>query len=191
MSKIAIVDFDGVIANIEEHVSIAQERARALAGTWNPDTQREEQRKALSSIFYSEQGFFDTELVVYDRLMQGGEVALAQLLQEYESVVILTSRPLSMREATLQWFAQHCPGCERITFIFKDSNERAIKTAAWKARVIAQFAEQCKTLLFIDDDAHNRDAVKAILADLNSVTLFVASSLEEGLRINQTSRDKV
>lgn len=179
MSKIAISDFDGVIANITEHTKIAQERAKAFALELALDPKEEAYRKALSSFFYSERGFFDNELVKYDQLMSGCGKALAQFSQEYDKVIVLTSRPSSMREATLQWFSQQCPGYESIQFIFKDSNESVMKTAVWKANTVAYFAEQYEAVLFIDDDERNREAVKALATELNNIAIFVKSCFEE------------
>jgi hypothetical protein len=179
MSKMAICDFDGVIADIAEHTKIAQERAKAFVLQQAPGLDGEAERKALSRFFYSERGFFDNKLVEYDQLMSGCNKALAHLSQEYDKVVVVTSRPPSMREATLQWFSRWCPGCENIEFIFKDSEESVVKTATWKARIVAHFAEQYDTLLFIDDDERNRKTVEAIAAHLNNVTISVKSCFEE------------
>jgi hypothetical protein len=178
MSRIAILDFDGVIANIAEHTKIAQERAKAFVLQQAPGLDGEVERKALSTFFYSERGFFDNQLVECDQLMTGCDKALAHLLQEYDNVVVLTSRPPSMREATFQWFSQWCPGYESIVFIFKDSDEGVEKTTTWKARTVAHFAQQYDTILFIDDDERNRKAVEAIAAGLHNVTLSVKSSFE-------------
>ncbi len=179
MSRLAISDFDGVIANITEHTKIAQERAKAFALALALDPKDEAYRKALSTFFYSERGFFDNELVRCDQLMSGCGNALAQLLQEYDKVIVLTSRPISMREATLQWFLQWFPGCKNIEFIFKNSTESVMKTAIWKAHTVALFAEQYDVILFIDDDERNRDAVEFMAADLNNSAIFVKACFEE------------
>lgn len=179
MSSIAICDFDGVIADNAEHTKIAQERARAFVFQQASGLDNEAERKALSRFFYSEQGFFDNKLVEYDQLIIGCSEALVRLLEKYDRVVILTSRPLSMREATLQWFSQRCPGHENIAFIFKDSDESTMKTAAWKAHIVTSFAEQHQTILFIDDDEKNRKAVATIAANLKNVTISARSCFEE------------
>lgn len=179
MSSIAILDFDGVIVDATIHTNIAQERARAFIREQALDLDRAAERKALSTFFYSERGFFDTTLIDYDQLIPGCSRALANILQEYDIVVVLTSRPPSMREATRQWFSRWCPGYEHIEFLFKDVDESVMKTAAWKAQMVAQLAEHYDTLLFIDDDERNRKAVAAILADLKNVTTSVKSCFEE------------
>ncbi|HZO75883.1 MAG TPA: hypothetical protein VFB60_27030 [Ktedonobacteraceae bacterium] len=179
MSSIAICDFDGVIADSAEHAKIAQERAKAFMLQQDSSIDREAERKVLSRFFYSEQGFFDNRLIEYDQPMVGCSEALAHLSEKYDNVIVLTSRPLSMREATLQWFTRWCPGYENITFIFKDSDENIMKTAVWKARIVASFAERYHTILFIDDDKRNREAVAAIAANLNNVTISVKSCFEE------------
>ena len=179
MSSIAICDFDGVIADSAEHTKIAQERAKAYLLQQASSLDREDERKALSSFFYSEQGFFDNRLIEYYQLMAGCSEALACLSEQYDHVIVLTSRPLSMREATLQWFTRWCPGYENITFIFKDSDESTIKTAAWKAHIVASFAKQYHTILFIDNDKRNREAVTAIAANLHNVNMAVKSCFEE------------
>lgn len=178
MSKIAIADFDGVIADVREHTKIAQERARAFVREQTPGAEGEAERKALSRFFYSEQGFFDNTLVECDQVVTGCHTALASLLREYDKVVVVTSRPPSMREATLQWFSQWYPGNENVEFIFKDVNESVLRTAAWKARAVAHFAQQYETLLFIDDDERNRKAVEAIAADLHHVTISIKSCFD-------------
>lgn len=106
MSSIAICDFDGIIADIAEHTKIAQERARTFVLQQTPGQDHAAERKALSRFFYSERGFFDTRLIEDDQLMDGCHQALAHLAREYDQVVVMTSRPPSMREATLQWFSR-------------------------------------------------------------------------------------
>ena len=179
MSSIAILDFDGVIVDPTIHTNIAQERARAFVREHVLDLDRATERKVLSAFFYSEQGFFDTTLIEYDRLMPGCSKVLANISRHYDTVVVVTSRPSFMREATLQWFSRWCPGYEHIEFLFKDSDENAMKTAAWKAQRVAQLAEHHDTLLFIDDDERNRNAVTAIRANLKNVTTSVKSCFEE------------
>jgi uncharacterized HAD superfamily protein len=179
MSSIVIVDFDGVIADHTEHTKIAQERARAFIREQAPGSESRPERKVLSTFFYSERGFFDTELVEHDQLMPGCHKALAHFSQAYDKMVIVTSRPLSMREATLRWFSQRCPDYQHIEFLFKDSDESTIKTAAWKAQIVAHFAEQYDTLLFIDDDEKNRKTVEQKAADLGHVTISVTSCFDE------------
>jgi hypothetical protein len=56
MSKIAVLDFDGVIADMTVHAQIARERAKAFALQQAPDPASAAYRKAASSFFYSEQG---------------------------------------------------------------------------------------------------------------------------------------
>ncbi len=182
MSRIAVCDFDGVIADITEHTKIAQERAKAFVLQQALELDAVAERKALSRFFYSEQGFFDTRLIEHDQLMSGCHQALAHLAQAYDKVVVVTSRPPSMREATLQWFSRWCPGYENIEFIFKDIEESVLKTATWKARLVAHFARQYETILFIDDDERNRKAVEALAADLPGVTISVTSCFEECFR---------
>ncbi len=84
-----------------------------------------------------------------------------------------------MRQATLRWFSQQCPGYEQIEFLFKESDESTIKTAAWKAQIVAHFAEQYDTLLFIDDDEKNRKAIEEKAANLRHVTISVTSCFDE------------
>lgn len=61
----------------------------------------------------------------------------------------------------------------------KDSDESTIKTAAWKAQVVASFAEQYHTILFIDDDEKNRNAVASVAANLKHVDISIKSCFEE------------
>src|SRR5579885_369434 len=118
----------------------------------------------------------------HDQLMSGCHQALARLWREYETIVVVTSRPPSLREATLQWFSRWCPGYEHSACIFKDREESVLQTATWKARLVAHFARQHETLLFIDDDERNRNAVAALAADLPNVTISVRSCFEEWVR---------
>lgn len=182
MSRIAVCDFDGVVADSAEHTKIAQERAKVFVLQQASDLDEATERKALSRFFYSERGFFDTRLIEHDQLMSGCHQALAHLAQAYDNVVIVTSRPPSMREATLQWFSRWCPGYEHMEFIFKDTEESVLKTASWKARLVAQFARHYDSILFIDDDERNRKAVEALAADLPGVTIVVISCFEECFR---------
>lgn len=175
MSRIAIVDFDGVIADVTEHTKIAQERAKTFVLKQALVSDEQAERKALSTFFYSEQGFFDNTLLEYDQPIPGCIEALTDLLQQYDRVVVVTSRPLSLREATLQWFSQKCPACESIAFFFKNSDENQVKTAAWKASIVARFAKQYDTILFIDDDVRNRKAMETMASRLQNVTVIIQS----------------
>ncbi len=177
MSKIAVVDFDGVIADMTIHTQIARERAHAFALQQAPDPESKAYRKAASAFFYSEEGYFDQDLLELDQPVIGSREALRQLLQEYDEVIVLTSRPPSLQEATLAWFRRYFPEQEAITFLFKESHEHEIKTAVWKAQIVAQFAKRCETVLFIDDDERNRKAVEALAAELSHVTIVVRSQL--------------
>jgi hypothetical protein len=179
MSSIAILDLDGVIVDISLHAQKALELAETFAISLYPDPDSETYKKARRTFFYSERGVFNVELIELDRLILGCEKALEQLVQEYDKVVVLTSRQQSMREATLKWFSQSCPGFESIEFIFKDSDEQTIKTSTWKASVIARFAESYDTLLFIDDDERNRKAVEE--AALGNVVIVIERELVRNL----------
>jgi 3-deoxy-D-manno-octulosonate 8-phosphate phosphatase KdsC-like HAD superfamily phosphatase len=44
MSRLAICDFDGVIADIAEHTKIAQERAKAFVRQQTPSLDKEAER---------------------------------------------------------------------------------------------------------------------------------------------------
>ncbi|HLZ56187.1 MAG TPA: hypothetical protein VKR06_04500 [Ktedonosporobacter sp.] len=178
MSSIAILDFDGVIADMTLHAQRAQELAKAFALEQDPDTKSETHRRALRDFFYSEQGFFNSTLAELDQPVAGCNKALEQTVKEYDTVIVLTSRPHSMREITLKWFCQYCPGFENIEFIFKESDESTLKTAIWKAQIVTFFATRYNTILFIDDDERNRMAVESMLADNHNVTITVKAYLE-------------
>ncbi|QBD80442.1 hypothetical protein EPA93_32500 [Ktedonosporobacter rubrisoli] len=177
MSSIAIVDFDGVIVDMTLHAQRAKELAQAFALAQDADVASEQHRKAMRDFFYSERGFFNAGLFALDRLMDGCIVELTRLVQEYAKVVVVTSRPTFTRDVTLAWFYHHCPGFETIEFFFKDSSESELKTARWKAQIVTGFARNYETILFIDDDERNRQAIAALASSLHDIHITIKACL--------------
>jgi ribonucleotide monophosphatase NagD (HAD superfamily) len=135
--KLAIIDLDGVIANSDARFAKA---AKPDGGVnW---------RVA-----------FDPALVSLDQLIDGAVAALNRLEEQGFTIIILTSRPESMKEATAAWLAQH--DLHRFTLQCKPASEQFTKTVRWKAKEVRKLIEAYKpeVIVFVDDEAGNRESV--------------------------------
>jgi hypothetical protein len=156
-TRLAIIDLDGVVADATARFAKAEEAKQAYL-----DEMREleitDERGAVDAYW---QAVFDPEHVHLDTVIEGAIDALAQLSLEGYDVVILTSRPESMREATRRWlFDQGYPVESAI--IMKAPAFQYTKTITWKAGMVQTLAAlyDANVVCFVDDEESNWTALK-------------------------------
>jgi len=165
MTKIAIVDIDGVIANADARFAKAEltkeqwlmERQQGLPYANDPQTEKE-----ATNVYW--RTVFTPELVALDTLIEGAEEALEYIMTGYDAhtdlIFFLTSRPLAMAEATIEWLNAHMTfGFEISHLIFKAPAFQYTKTVVWKAGMIQTLAALygASELVVIDDEQANID----------------------------------
>ncbi|GAC1468033.1 MAG: hypothetical protein PVS3B3_30770 [Ktedonobacteraceae bacterium] len=153
MSKIAIVDLDGVVANSDARFAQATTDGKV---NWN---------MALNG-----------EYVHLDTLIEGAPEALIELEKQGFVVVFLTSRPDHMRAATLDWLKSHDIVLRRLEM--KPASEQYTKTKVWKARRVDELAReyQAERVLVVEDEPVN--VIEIRQANPHLKDLAIAGNLE-------------
>ncbi len=118
-NKLAIIDADGVLANSD---------ARFAQATVNGKV---DWKRA-----------FDPAAVSLDTLIEGVGECLDKLVERGHAVVILTSRPESMRAATVQWLAEHGITHHNERLEMKPASAQFVKTVRWKAERVVALAQE-------------------------------------------------
>jgi phosphoglycolate phosphatase-like HAD superfamily hydrolase len=133
-TRLAVIDLDGVCANSDARFALAKVGSRT---DWSVA--------------------FDPANVPLDTLIDGVPEALAQLESQGYQLVYLTSRPESMRDATLAWLDQHDLINEHRPIIFKSASKQFTKTKIWKVEEVRALVERynASELLFVDDEPVN------------------------------------
>lgn len=146
--KRAIIDLDGVVANSEARFE------RATAGD-----------KINWQVAFEPAAVQMDTLIerAYERIFNLGEV------QGYE-IIYLTSRPMSMYAATWEWLRQHDLAGPKL--ICKPDVKKYTKTVAWKAEEVSELAEGYGTVIFVDDEPNNLQAVQEL--GLSNVACFTS-----------------
>jgi phosphoglycolate phosphatase-like HAD superfamily hydrolase len=133
-NKVCVVDLDGVCANSDVRFALAKVGSHT---DWSIA--------------------FDPQHVALDTLIEGVPEALVQLETSGYQIVYLTSRPESMRDATLAWLDQYELINEHRPTIFKPARKQFTKTKIWKAEEVRALVERyhASELLFVDDEPVN------------------------------------
>jgi len=156
MSKLAIIDLDGVVANSNERFALAEKIATEA---FAPGT------KDYTSAYWH--NVFMPERVILDVPIDGAYDALNTIEKDHE-LLFLTSRPEHMREATVEWLFSHrlsarneWPVAGRKLFM-KPASMQYIKTVIWKAGLIHTLACAigATEVLVIDDETMNLDELQ-------------------------------
>jgi len=152
--KLLICDLDGVVVKNEARFHRASENAAGLTG------------RAWADAFWGT--MFTPELVALDRLIPGSDDALDLLQEAGFTIVFLTSRPHTMRDATVAWLSTQgvlIPGRELIMKNVDEETERYRRTDEWKALCVHKLVAELipDFVLFIDDEPKNRDKVSGLL----------------------------
>lgn len=154
--KLAIIDLDGVVANADARFAKAEEVKKA---TWE-DRSVELGTKERTATDRYWRTVFDPALVELDTLIEGVTEAIDYLFDDMGyTVVLLTSRPESMREATSKWLwevALLLPSVTR-NLIMKAPAFQYTKTVTWKAGMVQTLEALYGAidLLIIDDEQAN------------------------------------
>jgi len=155
-NKVAVIDIDGVIANSDARFALA---------------------KIGSHIDWSIA--FDPQHVALDTLIVGVAEALVRLETSGYQIVYLTSRPESMRDATLAWLDQYELINEHRPTIFKPARKQFTKTKIWKAEEVRALVERynASELLFVDDEPVNAAEVMNSLDTPEVVHVYASLAL--------------
>lgn len=155
MSKLAIIDVDGVIANSDKRFEMAKREDGST--DWKVA--------------------FNPSLLVHDELIEGVKEAIQHLYDQGYTIVYLTSRPEHMKQMSVAFLNHH--GIGGPEYFDKAEADKYIKTTAWKARVVQELTRrnQYERFLFVDDDEKNRLAVMELA--MGNVDCF--ASLVEAL----------
>ncbi len=151
--KLAFIDLDGVIADSTARFDHA-EFVATMRYT------KSTQSKLWTDLYW--RTVFHPDHLVLDTVIDGVRDALTQLEEDYDSVIFLTSRPESMRAATVAWLEQHLEVHTReLLLIMKPSAFQYVKTVTWKAGTIHQLAAyySATDVLVVDDEQANLDEV--------------------------------
>jgi len=157
MSKICIVDIDGVVADASARFAKAGEAKQAYLNEM-AELQISDERGATDTYW---QTVFNPDHVPLDTEIEGAIDAMARLSLSGYEVVILTSRPESMREATRRWlFDQGKWNAKAI--IMKAPAFQYVKTVVWKAGMVQTLAAfyDASEVVFIDDEESNWTPLK-------------------------------
>ncbi len=178
--KLAIIDLDGVIANVEARFAKADEAKRNFRGSLEailPGSERKE-----TDLYW--QTVFDPALVPLDTLIDGAKEAL-ETIRANRPIIVLTSRPETIRAATEQWLFHHGIlffAQMSAALVMKPPAFQYTKTMIWKAGMIQHLATERRAdeVLVIDDEAANRDHL-ATFAD-TFTRLVIVESLAQAVR---------
>jgi hypothetical protein len=153
MTRLAIIDVDGIIANVDARF----EQAKADAEGAFVD--RAYEKRDYDNVYW--RAVFNPEYVPMDTLIEGAREAIDCLLKENYTVFFLTSRTEAMRLRTEEWLHNHriVPIWEHNRLIMKAPAFQYVKTAVWKAGMVQTLEAlyEATDLLIIDDEQANID----------------------------------
>lgn len=160
--KLCIVDIDGVIADSTARFAKAEEAKAALL------------QKAVWAISDATDLYWRTalspEYVHLDTLIDGVPEAIDQICKAEYQVIFLTSRPESMRQATVDWIRQtnlrlSAPWIGMIDrLVMKPASQQYVKTVTWKSGVVELLCRlfNVSDLLFVDDETAIKESIAAL-----------------------------
>jgi hypothetical protein len=159
-TRVCFVDLDGIVADATERFARADiARSLYLAGTDRPDKMERE----AEALYWNTA--LDPDLIELDTLINGAHDALDLLADDGYRVIFLTSRPESMRAATISWLhARDLLRAYRQThplmtpareLVMKAEAFRYVKTVTWKGGLAHTLAAMfgAEEVLFVDDEA--------------------------------------
>ncbi len=157
ITKLAIIDLDGVIVNNKRREQLARDVAQGL------------QSETWKKVFW--ENLFNPAFVALDEPIEGAAEGILLLEEKNFIIIYLTSRPETMRGATEAWLEQHQlqganDGRAWRQLVMKDyETERWIKTDEWKAKKVHWLHTTIlpEKTLFIDDQAENRAKVQGLI----------------------------
>jgi len=151
--KLAIIDLDGVVANVDARFAEAEEVKQAYikqAGGYPYYDERE-----ATNVYW--RAVFDPAQVPKDTLIDGVVESLVAIRGHGYKLVYLTSRPEAMREATEVWLYEHDVLDGNVQVFMKAPAFQYVKTTVWKAGMVQTLAALygATDLLIIDDEQAN------------------------------------
>ena len=155
MTKLCICDIDGVISNSDARFAKAEEARQAFMKDLDARLETilhgATSEKRATDLYW--RTAFDPELVALDIAIPGAIDALAALAFSGWQVVILTSRPESMRVATRQWLFESGYPVESLV-IMKVPAFQYTKTVVWKAGMVQTLAAMfgAEEVVVVDDE---------------------------------------
>jgi hypothetical protein len=199
MTKLAIVDLDGVIIDNTKRMEVAETKREfyrqhlgdclpdALASPINHASVQKGFDDLLENLYW--QTAFNPGLVKLDTLMEGAVEALVALEWQYR-VIYLTSRPESLRNATNTWLYQHqvystVNSADRL-MVMKDSAFKYTKTVVWKVGIVQTLHRLygADAIMVIDDSPDIRQGVLDAYPEGGDFGLVqVAASLDEAVKL--------
>lgn len=160
MKDIAFIDIDGVIANNDARFA----EATGPDGKVNWKTA------------------FDPDLITLDTLIAGSDEVLQQLQRAFD-IVLFSSRPESLREATTVWLMEHGKhGIPHNHLVLKPPAAQFVKTIVWKALTLDTLAMflDARHVVFVDDEEGNINEVVRHM-DTTRYTLNTYVTLQDAL----------
>lgn len=160
MKNVAFIDIDGVIANNDARFEQATTNGKI---DWKIA--------------------FDSDLIKLDTLIDGADECL-QHLQKTFRIVLFSSRPESLREATNAWLKEHGQyGIPHSHLVLKPPAAQYTKTVTWKALTLDTLAMflDAEFAIFVDDEAANIDEVVKHM-DTRRYTLNTYSDLASAVK---------
>lgn len=157
-NNVAFIDLDGVIANLDERLAVALDTYMKSVPDELPHLRTKKYAES-SDVYW--QTVYRPDLVEMDTLIDGVADALEQAKQSFE-IILLTSRPESMREATERWLQQHDITAHS-RLIMKSPAAQYVKSSVWKALTLDTIAVflSASEVVFVDDEPANiSEAVK-------------------------------
>lgn len=161
--RVCFADLDGVVADPEARFKRAEEAKQAFLNDKNARleaifSEGSAGKQRATEIYW--RTVFTPELVRLDTPIEGAIDALATLAFNGWEVILLTSRPEAMREATSLWlFEQGYP--VEAPLVMKAPAFQYTKTTVWKAGMVETLARlySASTIIFVDDEEANQEAV--------------------------------
>lgn len=143
MVQLAIIDRDGVIADVTRRLRIAQKLASydASANT-SIDHSSHLSQEVIDAVPIDWDTFFLARLIALDTVIEHAPRLLADLYRQGYLIRYLTSTPDRLRDCTHAWMLDHgIPLFPRyglpVPFLHKPASAQYLKTAIWKVLVVA------------------------------------------------------
>jgi len=143
--KIAFIDLDGVVCDSTARFARATQGGKINWGL-----------------------AFHPPMLDMDTLIKQADKIIKTLEKSGWKIIYLSSRPDRLCESSNNWLSQHGIGGREL--ILRPSKKEGLKTPQWKAKVICTKGSQSERVLFVDDEAENREAVRDMWQNLQSAT---------------------
>jgi len=147
MNKLALIGLDRIIADGTLRFARADQTASAR---YDEQTQNRE----WSDLYW--QTAFTPDLVQLDTLIDGAQDALDRLSQQGYTIIILTSRPETMRAATLEWLKQHSVPFAYLSM--KPPAHKYTKSRVWLAGKVCELGTMfgAEEVMYVESDEQVR-----------------------------------